>query len=87
MGKKRFLMEGMDDFWAYEQWKIGSKQENICSAYDEHKKRYSDLNLLGQSLKLQCQIAKTNFDKEDSIKVLKIRAKEVAEEIKHILGD
>ena len=72
------LKEGMEK---YVEYPLGA----TCMFYERHKEKYSDYNLLGQVLKLQCQLTKTNFDNPADVKKLKRVAEEVANTIKELI--
>ena len=72
------LKEGMEK---YVEFPIGT----TCMLYERHKEKYTDYNLLGQALKLQCQLTKTNFDSPADVEKLKRVAEEVANTIKELI--
>jgi hypothetical protein len=57
--------------------------KTYCDKYYEQVVRAGDYNILGQALKVLCQLEKTNFKDDESIKDLGFVARDAGEKIKH----
>ncbi len=58
-----------------------------CKEYREHTDKYSDYNVLGQSLRLICQLSKTNWDKSEDVKGLKFVVKDAIKTLNVLTED
>lgn len=53
-----------------------------CRKYWEHYQRVGDANILGQVLRIECQLSLTNFDDDESVKLLRHVVLDAIEKIK-----
>jgi hypothetical protein len=54
-----------------------------CDEYFRHKMEVEDYNIMGQALRVLCQLEKTNFEDDESVKDLGFVARDAGELIKH----
>ena len=71
------VKEGIEGYVAF-------PPDAICSVYERHKEKYSDYNILGQVLKLECKLVKTKFTDEKSVNELIKTARDIAHTILEI---
>jgi hypothetical protein len=58
--------------------------KTYCDEYYKQVVRAGDYNILGQALRLLCQLEKTDFNDDESINLLGIIAKDAGEKIKEL---